>query len=154
MISLYNYTICTIYYIYIYKCEKYKHDCVLINFSYYPSKKNNLWNHQAAMLLAAPLFQTTFVGKASAITVLMAKSRESIIPFQGTTVSNALTKGLEKSLSHWWAKHWVFCGLSNPPWATYSSCFEGSKLTLNSLKPDHGWCLRFAVALSEKLFAA
>ena len=153
MISLYNYTICTIYmYIYMWKIQTWL--CSYQFFILPIWKKKDLWNHQAAMLLAAPLFQTTFVGKASAITVLMAKSRESIIPFQGTTVSNALTKGLEKSLSHWWAKHWVFCGLSNPPWATYSSCFEGSKLTLNSLKPDHGWCLRFAVALSEKVFAA
>ena len=77
-------------------------------------KKKDPWNHQAAMLLAAPLFQTTFVGKASAITVLMAKSRESIIPFQSATVSNALTKGLEKSLSHWWAKHWVFLRFIKP----------------------------------------
>jgi hypothetical protein len=88
-------------YIYIYKCEKYKHDCVLINFSYYPSEKKKILETTKQQLLAAPLFQTTFVGKASAITVLMAKSRESIIPFQSATVSNALTKGLEKSLSHW-----------------------------------------------------
>ena len=113
MISLYNYSICMC--IYIYTSVKNTNMIVFLSiFHTTHLKKKDPWNHQAAMLLAAPLFQTTFVGKASAITVLMAKSRESIIPFQSATVSNALTKGLEKSLSHWWAKHWVFLRFIKP----------------------------------------